>query len=136
MTRKPAQPRYRQMMKNRPEMAEMACVYWKIGIDHLIENGLLTDARVRIVDRYARACAEFEIVHQQALVDGPVKVGPNGGDLYNFLWTAAEKLNDRIAKLEAALLITPQSVGGKLKDKPADGPKAASDEFLAAARPN
>lgn len=135
MDKKPIQPRYRQTLKNHPELAEMACVYWKVGIDHLSENGLLTEPRVRIVDRYARACAEYEIVHAQAMIEGPVKEGPNGGDVFNFYWSAAEKLNERIAKFENALLMTPVAAGGKLKEKTPDGPKAAADRYLRP-RPN
>lgn len=136
MTDKPRQPRYRQVFAANPEMAELACEYWQIAVQHLCDNDLLTDARVRMADRYARACAEYEIIHAKAQEEGPVRVGPNGGDVFNFLWSAAEKLNDRIAKLEDALLISPKAAGGALKEKKPDGPKTAAARYLTAARPN
>lgn len=135
MTDKPRQPRYRQVFAANPEMAELACEYWQIAVQHLCDNDLLTDARVRMADRYARACAEFEIIHAKAQEQGPVRAGPNGGEVFNFTWSAAEKLNDRIAKLEDALLISPKAAGGALKEKKPDAPKTAAAEFLAV-RPN
>ena len=136
MSDRPRQPRYRQVFAAHPEMAELACEYWQVAVDHLCQYDLLTEARVRTADRYARACAEFEIIHAKAQIDGPVKEGPNGGELFNFYWSAAEKLNDRIAKFEDALLISARAAGDKLKEKPADAPKTAAAKYLSRARPN
>ena len=57
---------------------------------------------------------------------GPVKAGPNGGDVFNLEWGAIGKLYDRIAKLEDMLLISPKAADGKLAEKP----KKSKNKFL------
>ena len=71
--------------------------------EHLEKSNLATSRRLDIADRYARACAEYEVIYPVAAKEGPVKVGPNGGDVFNFNWSAVEKLNDRLAKFEDQL---------------------------------
>ena len=130
MTAKIRQPRYRQIFEFNDEMAEAACTKWAEVVDHLTSNGLVTQTRLRIADRYVRAHTEYDKLYPEAAEEGPVKKGPNGGDVFNFKWSAVEKLNDRIGKFEEALLISPKSAQDKLTPvKPKSAPVAA-DEFL------
>jgi hypothetical protein len=108
-------------------MAEYASASWRRAIEHLTDAGFLTPPRIEIADRYARACAEYEVLYPEAIVHGPVKVGPNGGDVFNFQWSAVEKLNDRIAKFEAKLGM---DVSGEAPLAKASKTKTAADEFL------
>lgn len=129
------QPRYAQIFKD-DERAEIAAQVWQETKQFLEDNELLTPRRLAIADRYARAYAEYEQLHPVAMEEGAVTVGPNGGDVFNFKWSVVEKLNERIAKFETALLITPHAAGGAVKDKKPDAPKKTpADEFLAP-RPN
>lgn len=104
---KPRQPRYAQIFAHDSEMVDMAKAKWAEAIDHLTENGWVTPGRVAIADRYARAYAEYESIYPIAVKEGPVTVGPNGGDVFNFRWSVIEKLNERLAKFEAKLKIDP-----------------------------
>lgn len=125
---KPRQPRYAQIYSENEVMAETATDSWQRAIAHLNDSGLLTASRVEIADRYARAYAEYEYLYPIAAADGPVTKGPNGGDVFNYAWSAVEKLNDRIAKFEAKLGIDVkdgESTGVKVSDV-----KSAADEFL------
>lgn len=126
---RPRQPRYAQIFKASPEQAETAARVWHEVIDHLDERGWLTARRTEIADRYARAYAEYETIYPKAAEEGPVKVGPNGGDVFNFNWSACEKLNDRLLKFEKALMLTPEAVG---EDAPIArrSMKTAADKYL------
>ncbi|PHR57921.1 MAG: hypothetical protein COA43_11120 [Robiginitomaculum sp.] len=124
----PRQPRYRQIFVD-VEMAENACVRWIEVVKHLEDNDLITQVRLRIADRYVRALVEYDDLYEKAIVDGPVKEGPNGGDVFNFVWSAVEKLNDRIAKFEDSLLVSPKAVGDKLSVKPPAPKQDAASEF-------
>lgn len=124
---KPRQPRYAQIFADDPEKAATAKGKWADAVAHLEENGWLTAGRLAVADRYARAYAEYEALYPEAVKEGPVKVGPNGGDVFNFLWSAVEKLNERLAKLEAKLKIDPQDDGA---DRPSAAPKTAADDYL------
>lgn len=126
MTR-PRQPRYADIFKADPEKAETAKAKWRDAIDHLERNGWVTPGRIAVADRYARAYAEYEALYPVAVTEGPVKVGPNGGDVFNFNWSAVEKLNERLAKLEAKLKIDPADGA---EEKPPASPKAAADDYL------
>lgn len=134
MSKKPRQPRYAQIFKG-DERADIAAKVWGETIQHLQDNDLLSDRRVAVADRYARAYAEYEGMYPDVVEKGPITVGPNGGDVFNGLWSACEKLNERIAKFEDALLISPKSAGGAVKEKRPDAKPTAADEFLAP-RPN
>ena len=96
-------PRYADIFRDDDDARAIAAAAWKMAVDHLQSTGNVTDARLGIADRYARACAEFEKLYPKAWLEGPVRLGPNGGDVFNFTWSAVEKLNDRIAKFEAKL---------------------------------
>lgn len=124
---KPRQPRYAQIFRDDEHKAETAKGKWAEAIEHLTENGWLTAGRIAVADRYARAYAEYEALYPVAAAEGPVKIGPNGGDVFNFNWSAVEKLNERLAKLEAKLKIDPHDEAIE-KGKPA--PKTAADEYL------
>lgn len=105
MKLKPRQPRYADIFREHPEMADTASRVWHEVKSHLEIAGLVTARRVEIADRYARACAEYERLYPIAAAEGPVKEGPNGGDVFNFNWSAVEKLNDRMAKFEDQLAL-------------------------------
>ncbi|MEE4209348.1 MAG: P27 family phage terminase small subunit [Parvularcula sp.] len=102
---KPRQPRYSQIFGDDEEKAETAKEVWREVVDDLISRGALTPIRVKIADRYARSVAEYVSLYPVAVAEGPVKVGPNGGDVFNFKWSAVEKLNDRMAKFEDQLRV-------------------------------
>ncbi|RHZ96472.1 hypothetical protein D1114_07115 [Cereibacter sphaeroides] len=108
-------------------MAEVAKEKWAEAVAHLIENGWLTPSRLAVADRYARAYAEYEALHPLAAAEGPVKLGPNKGEVFSFTWSAVEKLNERIAKLEAKLKIDPQE---DAPAKPPEKPPTAADAYL------
>lgn len=108
-------------------MAEAAKEKWREAIDHLVSNGWVTAGRLAVADRYARAYAEYESLYPKAVIDGPVKTGPNGGDVFNFTWSAVEKLNERLAKLEAKLKIDPAD---NATETPPASPKTDADEYL------
>ncbi len=100
---KPRQPRYADIFKEDPEKEAEAKAVWHEVVSELEAKGLITPTRLKIADRYARACAEYSVLYPVAASEGPVKVGPNGGDVFNFNWSACEKLNDRMAKFEDQL---------------------------------
>lgn len=124
---KPRQPRYAQIFQSNEEQQAVAKSKWAEAVEHLEDNGLTTDSRLYIADRYARACAEYEVLYPVAASEGPVKRGPNGGDVFNFNWSAVEKLNERIAKFEAKLKMDVDSETGA---KPSRAPKTAADDYL------
>jgi len=124
---KPRQPRYKQIFEHDEDMQATAVSKWSEAIAHLTENNWVTDGRVAVADRYARAYAEYENLYPIAVKEGPVKTGPNGGDVFNFNWSTVEKLNERIAKLEAKLKIDPaeNADGRPMATKP-----TAADSYL------
>lgn len=77
-----------------------------------------------LADRYARARTEYEALYPAASEEGPVKSGPNGGDVPSLVWAAVDRLNDRLTKMEDALLRVPKP--GSIKPKS----NAPADEFL------
>jgi hypothetical protein len=122
------QPRYADIFRASPEMAENASRVWQDVKEHLVNAGLATPRRIEIADRYARACAEYEKLYPIAAEEGPVKEGPNGGDVFNFNWSAVEKLNDRMAKFEDQLsLDLRRSVNA---DAPKVPTKTKADTYL------
>lgn len=130
MSQKPRAPRYADIFKGDPDKEAKAKEVWRDTIAWLDESGLLNARRIEIADRYARACAEYHALYPVAASEGPVKVGPNGGDVFNFNWSAVEKLNDRMAKFEDALLISPKAAQDKVTGKPPEGPKTKADDYL------
>ena len=124
---KPRQPRYAQIFAHDEAMLETAKTKWAEAVAHLEENGWVTAGRLAVADRYARAYAEYEMLYPTAVIEGPVKVGPNGGDVFNFTWSAVEKLNERIAKFEAKLKIDPNE---DAMTKPPAAKPTAADGYL------
>lgn len=120
------QPRYGRIFEDHPEKAEIAKAKWAEVVEHLRANDWVTAGRLAVADRYARAYAEYEALYPTAAAEGPVKVGPNGGDVFNFNWSAVEKLNERLAKLEAKLKIDPVEDS----ERAPAAPKAAADAYL------
>ncbi len=124
---KPRQPRYAQIFNDDPAKADIAKAKWAEAVGHLGDNGWITPGRLAVADRYARAYAEYETLYPIAAAEGPVKVGPNGGDVFNFNWSAVEKLNERLAKLETKLKIDPSE---DASERPPVSPKTKADEYL------
>jgi phage terminase small subunit len=122
-----AMPAYGHIFRGKPEMADVAKEKWREAIDHLAANNWITPGRLAVADRYARAYAEYEDIYPSAMEEGPVRKGPNGGDVFNFKWSAADKLNERIRKLETKLRIDPEGNG---RVAPAGGSKTAADDYL------
>lgn len=127
------QPRYKQIYAKAvsgDEMAVYAAEKWAEVKMHLVENDLVSKPRLGMADRYVRACTDYEFLYRQVVEDGPVKVSAQtGGEYFNYLWSACEKLNDRILKMEASLLISPQAAEGKLAVKP-KAVKAPAGKYL------
>lgn len=130
MSQKPRAPRYADIFRSDEDKQDKAKEVWHDTIDWLDENGLMTPRRVEIADRYARACAEYHSLYPKAAEEGPVKVGPNGGDVFNFNWSVVEKLNDRMAKFEDALLISPKAAQDKVADKAPPAKVTKADAYL------
>ena len=135
--KKPRQPRYADIFRPNDEdngeaeaKRAKASEVWHDTIDWLTENGLLNSRRVDIADRYARAYAEYSVIYPVAASEGPVTKGPNGGDVFNFKWSAVEKLQDRMAKFEDALLISPKAAQDKISGSKPATKKTAADEYL------
>lgn len=112
------------------DMAARADEVWAEVIDHLQQNDLVTKSRLGMADRYCRIVAEYERWYPEAVMKGPIYKGPNGGDVFNGLWSACDKMLERISRMEDALMISPKAGDGKIKkNKPAKKKDAAS-EFL------
>jgi hypothetical protein len=126
------QPRYSEIFAGHDEgetLAEMARVLWAEYKADLVGRGLFTAARGRTLDRLVRAQAEYLLLYPQAVAGGPSRVAESGGEYFSYVWSAVQKLDDRISKLEKALALTPESVGakGEIAKKV---PQTAADEFL------
>lgn len=124
---KPRQPRYAQIFRDDAEKIETASAKWAEAVAHLVDNDWVSPGRLAVADRYARAYAEYEAIYPEAVAEGAVKVGPNGGDVFNFKWSVVEKLNERLAKLEAKLKIDPQD---EAQGRQPETPKTAADDYL------
>lgn len=121
------QPRYRAIFRGNEERAELAILIWKEVTAALQENGSVNAANLARADRYVRSRVEFEELYPIAAEEGPVKKGPNDGDVFNFNWSACEKLNDRLLKLEKAMF---GEAAAKETIPKAKTGQAPSDEFL------
>ena len=121
------QPRYGQIFRGNEERAELAVLFWKEVIGALKEAEAITVANLARADRYVRARVEYESLYTIAANEGPVTVGPNGGDVFNFNWSACEKLNDRLLRLEKAMFGKAVAKETSSKEKAGSAP---SDEFL------
>ena len=127
---KPRKPDYKKVYVRSETMALCASKLWADVVAHLSDNNLLTKTRLKTADRYARAQTEYEDLYPRAIAAGPVKEGPNGGDVFNFEWSALEKLNDRIGKFEDALLISPKAAADKIIPPKAASKPSDADEFV------
>ena len=112
------QPKYSEIFKSRLQMAAKAAIYWSEVVTHLETNGLTTKTRLAQADRYVRARAEYEGIYPQSFEEGPISESDKGGRFFNLLWSAREKLSDRISKLEDQLMISPRIAEGKISAKP------------------
>jgi hypothetical protein len=127
MAVKMVQPRYSVIFRGDEERAELAVRIWKETVAALKEAETVNAANLARADRYVRARVEYECLYPNAAEDGPVKTGPNGGDVFSFTWSAVDKLNDRLLKLEKAMF--GEAVSRPVEKKPNAG-SAPSDEFL------
>ena len=110
------------------EKAELAKLVWHEVIDDLRAADALSAANVARADRYARARVEYEEIQPSAMAEGAVKVSEaTGGEYFNYNWSAAEKLGDRLLKLEKAMFGEGQAAKQEGKPKPK---QTAADEFL------
>lgn len=128
-------PRYGDIFAGHDEggsMAEQAKVLWEEYKSDLEERGLWNRTRARTLDRLVRLSVEYLHYQPLAVAQGPVTVGPNGGDVANMLWSQVRNLSDQIGKLEKALTLTPESIGAKAEAPKRVADKTAADEFLSA----
>lgn len=124
---KVVQPAYGRVFANDEGAAELAKVLWKETVAALKEAGGITAPNLARADRYVRAKVEYENLHPTAFDQGPVLKGGEGGEYFNYRWSACEKLNERMLKLEKAMFGEATVKAGR--EKPAAG-KVAADEFL------
>jgi hypothetical protein len=127
---KVVQPAYGRVFASDEGAAELAKVLWKETVDALKEAGAVTAANLARADRYVRAKVEYENLYPTAFDQGPVLQGEEGGEYFNYRWSACEKLNERMLKLEKAMF---GEAAGKASEKKPGAGKTAADEFL---RPN
>ncbi|AOF89385.1 hypothetical protein [Sinorhizobium sp. RAC02] len=124
---KVVQPAFDRVFQGDEGAAELAKVLWKETVAALKELDAATAANLARADRYVRAKVEFENLYPMAFQQGPVLKGEEGGEYFNYRWSACEKLNERMLKLEKAMF-GEAAVKASAK-KPAAGSTAA-DEFL------
>jgi hypothetical protein len=124
---KVVQPAYGRVFRDDEGAAELAKALWKETVAALKEAEAVTLANLARADRYVRAKVEFENLYPTAFEQGPVLTGEEGGEYFNYRWSACEKLNERMLKLEKAMF-GEAAVKASTK-KPAAGSTAA-DEFL------
>lgn len=125
--RKPIYSRIYASAEDGEARAKMADSEWAALIEDVDGRGQLTDQRKRIIDRLVRERVEYEFLYPTVAAEGPVKVGPNGGDVFSFNWSALQKIKDQIAKLEDQLKIPVDRAAQ------AEGPERAptkADKFL------
>lgn len=125
--RKPAYSRIYADAPDGEERAAFADEEWKALVEDVDGRGQLTDQRKRIIDRLVRERVEYEFLYLVVAHEGAVKAGPNGGDVFNFNWSALQKIKDQIAKLEEALKLPVDKAA-----QPEAPPKAPTkaDRFL------
>ena len=101
--KKPVYSKLYEAVDDGAARAKAADREWKALFSDLEARGQLTDQRKRIVDRLVRERVEYEFLAPDVAAEGAVKKGPNGGDVFNFKWSALQKVKDQILKLETAL---------------------------------
>ena len=81
--------------------------------------------------RNAPPTVEYQTLYPRAVAEGPIATAPSGGEYFSYLWAAVHKLSDQIAKLEKALMLTPEAIGDRTAPKEDRAPSwNAADEFL------
>lgn len=129
--RKPVYSRVYAACDDADERAAFAEAEWADLIADLKGRGQLTEQRKRIVHRLVAERVEYEFLMPTVAAEGAVKEGPNGGDVFNFKWSALQKHKDQILKLEESLKLTVD------KAAPVDAKpvvKSKADKYLAKAR--
>jgi hypothetical protein len=121
------QPAYDVVFEGNEARSELAKLLWQETVAALKDADAVSAPNLARSDRYVRARVEFEDLHKIAAEEGPVLKGAEGGEYFNYRWSACEKLGDRLMKLEKAIFGEATVSGGK--EKPASGASAA-DEFL------
>lgn len=124
----PKMPKYADIYAVKPEMAVVASDVWRVVVDELSGRGELRATTLNIVDRYARAAAEYADIYPEAS-EGPIKKGPNGGDVFRFEWSACDKLSERLSKLEGQLGLNIQKKA-EPKKEPKKVKTVAADKYL------
>ncbi|MDY7025190.1 MAG: hypothetical protein SVC26_02480 [Pseudomonadota bacterium] len=108
-------------------LAETASQVFDSVRNELTERGEWTESRSRIADRLARETAMYESEYASVELQGAVKSGPNGGDVFSMEWSALEKRRNQILKLEEALKLTVQKQAEGKKESPKP---TAADSYL------
>lgn len=121
------QPAYNRVFDGNEPRIELAKILWKETVAALKEADSVTTVNLARADRYVRAKVEYEDIYKTAAAEGPVLKGTEGGEYFNYRWSACEKLNDRLQKLEKAMF--GETVLRSVESKPV-GESAPSDEFL------
>lgn len=121
------QPVYDRVFEGNEARAELAKLLWKETVAALKEAGAVSPVNLARADRYVRARVEYEDIYKVAAEEGPVLKGTEGGEYFNYRWSACEKLNERMLKLEKAMF--GEATARVPKEKPKAG-SAPSDEFL------
>lgn len=127
------QPRYGSIFAGHDdgeEMAEAARVLWVEYKAELESRDLWNPSRGKILDRLVRAMVEYNQLHPQAVALGPVAIADNGNQYFNYVWSAVQKLDDKIQKLEKSLLLTPESMGDRAPVKRKDFIPTGADKYL------
>ncbi|WP_422049907.1 P27 family phage terminase small subunit [Shimia sp.] len=131
--KKPVYKRLFAQAEDGEARAKFADAEWKALCEALDANGQLNEQRKRIIDRLVRERVEYEFLYPIVSEHGPIKVGPNGGDVFSGEWSALQKIKDQILKLEEALKLTvPKS--DEAPKKP--NTKAPAQKFLGRLGPN
>lgn len=121
------QPAYNRVFEGNDARCELAKLLWQETVAALKEADAVSPTNLARADRYVRAKVEYEDIYKIAAEEGPVLKGTEGGEYFNYRWSACEKLNDRLLKLEKAMFGEATVSGPKEKPK---GSAAPSDEFL------
>lgn len=100
---------------------------WDTIVADMKEAGTFTPLLEHMIDRLVRDYVEYEFLYPHVTAEGPVSIGPNGGEYFNLAWSALAKLKTHILRLEESLRITPQKAS---EAKPQKRQPLPSDEYL------
>lgn len=114
---------------NTEGMSAFALSLWHERIEELAGRSLLTSGRALIVDRYVRACTQYEFRYPLAMAEGPTRKSDGGGEYANMNWSAIGKLNEQIMKFEEMLLIPPKASEAGTATR--TGKRTPADDYLA-----